>query len=229
MLAGLNIRNKQNNTSSSTSTEGITAAVPTTDVERKFQDDLAKAMAESMKESPFQDASGAGLDLSAMESLPKTSPAETKEELVSPETSASSITSMADTSINSNSSSSNNRRPSYTAAARRTSRANTLDSAAAAAAEKSATEQLSDEVEAFAHTVGRFKSQVVNFSQRKVALSEQKAALEANATLLSKELTTAEAEQNHAIENEDYEAAETFNATILGAQNRQSRNASELR
>jgi len=44
-----------------------------------------------------------------------------------------------------------------------------------------------------------------------------------------KELTTSESEQNNAIESEDYELAETFNATIADVQNRQSRNASELR
>ena len=65
--------------------------------------------------------------------------------------------------------------------------------------------------------------------KRKVALSEQKVLLEENTSALLQELAMAETAQNHAIESEDYEEAETFNSTIADVQNRQSRNASELR
>ena len=80
----------------------------------------------------------------------------------------------------------------------------------------------------FAQCVRLFEY-IFSFSQRKVTLSEQKSHLETNIGILLKELTTSESEQNNAIESEDYELAETFNATIADVQNRQSRNASELR
>ena len=227
MLAGLNIRSKKSvvasSTTTSTSISGNNQDV--TEAEQKFQDDLAKAMAESMQESPFADEGG--VDLSAMDSLPKSTL--TSEEPTS--SSSSSAAATATTTKVPSSGISAARRPSYTAAGR-SSRASTLENMSTSDgsdAQKSTSERLSSEIYAFGSTVERFQSQVIHFSKRKVALSEQKVLLEENTSALLQELATAETAQNHAIESEDYEEAETFNSTIADVQNRQSRNASELR
>jgi hypothetical protein len=226
MLAGLNIRSKKSIVASSTTTstsisgnnQDVTAA------EQMIQDDLAKAMAESMQESPFDEERG--VDLSAMDSLPKSTLASEE-----PTSSSSSSAAAATTTKVPSSGISAARRPSYTATGR-SSRASTLENMSTsdgADAQKSTSERLSSEINAFGSTVERFQNQVIHFSKRKVALSEQKVLLEENTSALLQELAMAETAQNHAIESEDYEEAETFNSTIADVQNRQSRNASELR
>ena len=131
------------------------------------------------------------------------------------------------TGLNSGVNSAAARRPSYTAAGR-LSRASTLENSEENN-QKSTSDRLSGEIDVFGSTVERFQSQVIHFSKRKIALSEQKNSLEENTSALLQELAKAESAQNRAIESEDYEEAETFNATIADVQNRQRRNASVLR
>ena len=88
---------------------------------------------------------------------------------------------------------------------------------------------MAQEAKVFEHTAKAFQTQVVEFSEKKIALSQEKVELEAQTLVLTEQLTAKEMTQNNAIENEDYEVAESLNEAIANLQTQQSRNASQLR
>ena len=241
MLAGLNIRNKKSAPPTAADNAG-----PTPTAEQKFQDDLAKAMAASMQGSTTStptlttDAtstndSSSGLDLSSMDSLPQLQASTSTTSSSTTSTITSNTTTSNTTTSNTTSnttSASNARRPSYTAA-HRSSRSNTLEgdggSGGSGSPQRSTTERMAQEAKVFEQTAKAFQTQVIEFSEKKIALGQEKVELEAQTLVLTEQLTAKEMTQNNAIENEDYEVAESLNEAIANLQTQQSRNASQLR
>jgi len=236
MLAGLNIRNKK-----SAPPTAADSAGPTPTAEQKFQDDLAKAMAASMQGSTTStptlttDAtstndSSSGLDLSSMDSLPQLQASTST--TTSTITSNTTISNTTSATTSNTTSASNARRPSYTAA-HRSSRSNTLEgdggSGGGGSPQRSTTERMAQEAKVFEQTAKAFQTQVIEFSEKKIALGQEKVELEAQTLVLTEQLTAKEMTQNNAIENEDYEVAESLNEAIANLQTQQSRNASQLR
>ena len=88
---------------------------------------------------------------------------------------------------------------------------------------------MAQEAKVFEQTAKAFQTQVIGFSEKKIALGQEKVELEAQTLVLTEQLTAKEMTQNNAIENEDYEVAESLNEAIANLQTQQSRNASQLR
>jgi hypothetical protein len=88
---------------------------------------------------------------------------------------------------------------------------------------------MAQEAKVFEQTAKAFQTQVIEFSEKKIALGQEKVELEAQTLVLTEQLTAKEMTQNNAIENEDYEVAESLNEAIANLQTQQSRNASQLR
>jgi hypothetical protein len=247
MLAGLNIRKKA---APSAAAPATAAASTMSDQERKFQEDLQRAMAASMQDAEpaatadAEPAATADAEPAATADAAATAAAAYSDDNMS---ARASLPQMPQPIANNTDATAPARRPSISGTSLLPSpdalgisgRSFSTNNNGAPASSSSASNNninnnaepatLPSTLNAFAASATMFKDQVAAFGARKASLRERKRALEGAALHLSGKVAAAEAEVLSAIESEDFEKAESCQVTMGNAKAQQSRNESELR
>ena len=214
MLAGMNIRKK----APTPAADALPGQPAVSEEERKFQEDLQRAMAESMKD--------AAQSATATTSTPTAAATQSQKPQPKPQPTALA-SSTPDTS--------SSRRPSISGTSLLPSPDELGMSITCLSSKnnfnKDSVEQptLPSTLSAFSLSAAQYKDQVIAFGARKASLRKRKRDLEEAALELTAKVAAAESEVLSAIESEDFEKAEKCQVTMGEAKAQQSRNESELR
>lgn len=218
MLAGLNIRKKTPKPASTVAE----LTPPMSEEEKKFQEDMKRAMEESMRDVKAEENDTMS-NLSSKSSSVKSALDSASQPMTPAVVAGESPTTESQTLA---------RRPSISGTsllrAPNDLPYNSTPSEDASAV-KDGPVTLSSTLESFSVSSLDLTEQVRAFSSKKASLRERKRSLEEASQRLAKEVTEAEGDVLQAIENEDFEKAESCQVVMGDVKAQQSRNDSELR